>query len=193
MGNRSSRRQPCSFPNCDRLEHRFSGLCTLHYRQRERGLDLMPIGYYSRQRPRYVPPQHVDLCSVDGCEHVAKTRGFCDAHYWRMRHGKPMDVVKRQGEPMRRLLHDLVHRDRSECWTDWPYASHKTHRDTYRPKIGFEGKSVRVAQLVVAITYGTWPEHACHSCNVAECYNPAHIYPGDAQTNAEDRVQRRLA
>lgn len=35
-------------------------------------------------------------CSVEGCERLRKSKGFCGSHYWRHRHGVPLDGPFRQ-------------------------------------------------------------------------------------------------
>lgn len=48
-------------------------------------------------------------------------------------------------------------------------------------------------RLALELTVGPPPHEksfACHTCDVRLCVNPAHLYWGDAQTNADDAVER---
>jgi hypothetical protein len=40
------------------------------------------------------PPKEEELCSF-GCGYLAKTKGFCAAHYGQMRRGEPLHSIKR--------------------------------------------------------------------------------------------------
>lgn len=54
----------------------------------------------------------------------------------------------------------------------------------------FDGHTRRAHQYSYKRLYGN-PEPGrfiCHSCNNSKCVNPNHLYLGDAQTNADDRV-----
>ena len=38
-------------------------------------------------------------CSIDGCERETRGRGLCATHWWRNRHGKPLDAPFRELRP----------------------------------------------------------------------------------------------
>ena len=58
----------CSFEGCDN-EFLAKDLCSTHYAQYKRGIDLKPI------REKRGP-----LCTFEGCERPHKAQGLCDPH-----------------------------------------------------------------------------------------------------------------
>lgn len=54
-------------------------------------------------------------------------------------------------------------------------------------------KSYRVHRLALSISTGVEPDqdiYACHICDNRPCFNPAHLYWGDASKNAGDYARR---
>lgn len=71
----------CSGPECDRQE-KILGLCASHYQQRRRGIELKPLGPWSRRAG-------FPYCSVPDCGRSRKARGLCKPHW---------EHVKKYGE-----------------------------------------------------------------------------------------------
>lgn len=94
---------------------------------------------------------------------------------------KPRSLEERFWEKVER-------RGRDDCWT---WLGSKTV-DGYG-RIGHNGK-------VRAATHISWEMHhgadfppgmlACHSCDNPECVNPAHLFVGSKQDNADDMVRK---
>lgn len=174
----SGLRCECSVSGCDRpVDAR--GFCKAHYsRWRKHGDPL--IGGPIRVGPRI-------HCRAEGCtRHGYRRGGLCDQHSaeWAVAHPPRPYAPRGRVKPFIAVM--LATRDRSSgCWMDWPFG-----RSDGRPTLRHEGRRVLVAPYVVWLETGSWPPLACHSCDVGECWNPAHLYAGTHATNARDRDER---
>lgn len=55
------------------------------------------------------------------------------------------------------------------------------------------GRLVRSTHIAFFLKHGRWPgkgRSLNHTCDIRACVNPAHLYEGDAKSNATDRIQR---
>lgn len=74
------------------------------------------------------------------------------------------------------------------CWTIT-----KASATTRYPSILHKRHRVDLHRFALSMTMGRWPkEHALHTCDNVRCWNPAHLYEGDAFQNNQDRRQRAL-
>lgn len=63
-----------------------------------------------------------DNCGVDGCQKLAAKRGYCVAHYERLRrHGDPLGGSTRKGE-LKRFIDEVVMPYEGEECIAWPYS-----------------------------------------------------------------------
>lgn len=121
------------------------------------------------------------MCSVDGCNRKACARNMCRRHYdrWR-RYG---DTNSRRRERPDDVW-GWVRKTRG-CWL-WigPGQEYGV--------IDVDGVRWRAHRYIWTITQGPIPEGAilCHTCDRPLCVNPAHLYVGTAQTNADDAKER---
>ena len=189
------RRTPdtCSVDGCGNAYHS-GGYCIAHYRRlRKRGtVDAhIPV----RQKP-VVPPG--GPCMVDGCAGVAVCKSLCKKHYSRLQtKGHPLNGGKVKAADYVEAV--LATRPRNDgCWEDWPYRVNPVSlRPMISPPRANDKQPVHtyVARYVRFLEDGEWPEMACHRCDNAKCWNPDHIYAGNALTNAADyqafRARRR--
>jgi len=76
-----------------------------------------------------------------------------------------------------------------ECWV-------KKQKVKHRPTVKAEGKRYLATRVVLFVHEGLNPDlrdkYACHTCDNPYCYNPWHLYIGDASTNALDREDELL-
>ena len=57
-------------------------------------------------------------------------------------------------------------------------------------QINFEGKTRKAHHAAWLLEHGVWPKFICHSCDVRNCVNPAHMREGNQKMNMEDRSNR---
>jgi hypothetical protein len=132
------------------------------------------------------------ICSIDGCALPVRARGWCRNHWYRWRkHGDPLaGLPVGYGEQLRQLLAAaVVSKDRSTCWLDWPGS----HSHGY-PCIA----NTKVAHLVLIADGRAKPaapaNHALHSCDTPECWNPDHLRWGTHRENTADaKARARIA
>lgn len=75
----------CSFPGCGPISYRPSkGLCSAHYQQQRKGLELTP----KRQ------PVPLRDCSFLGCHNTAEQLGLCCGHYSQRRRGRDLTPLR---------------------------------------------------------------------------------------------------
>jgi HNH endonuclease len=129
----------------------------------------------------------VALCQHPTCDLPARSAGWCQKHYTRIRrHGDPDHV--RYPPLAQRLWAKVDRHGPDECW-EW-----QGHRDRGGYGQITDGKkSRRVHQVAWETTRGPIPAglHVLHSCDNPPCCNPAHLYLGDNAQNVGDRVARR--
>lgn len=70
------------------------------------------------------------------------------------------------------------------CWIWTGWRNHKGYGYT-----SFEGQNVAVHRKVFELTRGvllTPEQFACHTCDERRCWNPGHLFLGDAEANNND-------
>lgn len=126
------------------------------------------------------------ICSVDGCDKPAKTRGWCNGHYRKWtRHGFPEGVKASHGEPLKFLL-AAVSSDTDEC-IDWTFSRLWGRYGVMR----YEGEDIAVHRLACSLAHGEPPTAdsvAAHSCNRGPegCINPRHLRWATQQENVQE-------
>lgn len=139
------------------------------------------------------PPRR--YCTIDGCDERRIGRGYCEKHYrkWR-RFGTPTPPESENGIGLR----DEVERfwakvDKTAgpdgCWlwtaTTWQngygnFWSRKAGRKVLAHRYSYElANGAPPADLLV-----------CHSCDVRNCVNPAHLWLGTHHDNHRDKFQK---
>ena len=81
-----------------------------------------------------------------------------------------------------------------ECW-EWAgsrSAKRGSGRDYGHFIIRRDGRYIRLYanRVAVYLMTGAVPAMACHTCDNPPCIRPTHLYPGDAQSNSDDMVER---
>lgn len=123
-----------------------------------------------------------NLCSI--CEKPARTRGYCSAHYTRLRrHGDPLGGRTSPGDPLRFIKEIALNHTSKQCLT-WPFCK---NRDGYG-QLWIEGKLAIASRYVCELAHGAppTPEHqSAHSCGKGHegCIAPGHL---DWKTRAEN-------
>ena len=131
------------------------------------------------------------ICKVNGCDRVAKERGYCRMHAQRVRkHGEPGPAHSLRGMTLEQTFRRYaVAGDPGECW-EWAGAL-----NAYGYGV-FGTPQVKAHRFALERTGIDVPEdmQACHTCDNRKCINPAHLYMGTLEDNQRDkRVRRRVA
>lgn len=131
-------------------------------------------------------------CSIDGCDKLLYAKGYCSAHYTRLRNhgdpnrGGPLKISK--GEALDFLLNRVVGYDGEDCLT-WPYGK---DQDGYG-KVHVKGRgTLRAHRYVCELVHGhpPTPEHeTAHSCGKGRdgCVHPRHLRWATSAENHEDQ------
>ena len=123
------------------------------------------------------------ICSVEGCERPARSRGWCKPHYDRwIKRGSPTPTPIRYRTPQERL--DALHERTPEgCLV---YTGRLT------PKgyglVAVAGRMVPVHKFSWEAKNGPVPEgmELDHICRIRACFNPDHLRPVTHSQNLQN-------
>lgn len=174
----------CSIPDCGKpVLNVMRQLCKLHYTRWTRGLP--PDG---RERST--------ICAVADCESPVLAKGYCMAHYRRLRlYGDPLG-----SRPRAKYYHKTVpvedrfwkHVDKTgECWL-WTGAKNNTgygqFRVTHDSIILAHRFSYKLANGVLSAE-----DDVAHSCDTPLCVRPSHLVAGSTADNIRDAHRKGRA
>lgn len=142
--------------------------------------------YEANRKPSTTP------CAIDGCNRMARTKGWCNAHYLRFqRLGSPL-APRRDGRfqtAEQRFWGKVDRRNADECWM-WQGLP-KSNGYGY---LTIDGSHEPAHRLSWAIHNGRpVPEGllVLHSCDTPMCVNPHHLRVGDHVENMRDKAIRK--
>lgn len=132
-------------------------------------------------------------CAVLGCDRPPRALGLCEAHYRRMKKGKPLDTPVRKvfrGTVEARLAEYTDRRGPDECW-EWTCG----RDDDGYGEISVGGSSKHRRAHVVAWELANdrlVPAGYCvmHVCDNPPCVNPGHLLLGTNLDNLADRDRK---
>ena len=129
------------------------------------------------------------ICSVEGCgkKHVAK--GFCTAHYERLRLGKSLDGVGISPGDRLRFIEDVALPYKGDECLTWPYSRNNMGYGV----IYVDGKQMYAHRYVCMLIHGDPPtpkHHAAHICGNGDkgCLSSSHLKWKTASENAADKL-----
>ena len=131
------------------------------------------------------PKRGRDKCSIDGCEKIAKTRGWCSMHYWRwQKHGDHSICTTNRGIPVLERFWMKVQKG-AGCWQWIGGASEGYGQFTDNGR----GKTHVAHRLSYELTVGPIPDgmQLDHQCRNTLCVNPAHLRPVTNKENNEHK------
>lgn len=124
----------------------------------------------------------ISQCSIDGCERIARSRGWCHKHYCRWNRNGTME---NQRPPLETRFWSFVQKTNS-CWL---WTGHLNDRQYGMLRI--KGRYTRAHRVSIYIHTGQWPVlPVLHSCDIPRCVNPAHLREDTLQANVMDMVTR---
>lgn len=150
-----------------------------------------------RGRPKSTEPKKP--CAAPGCDRSAVVKGFCQAHYERVKsgtHSDPLGPIGAWHSTDRRidydaLIKDWVARDTDECII-WPfYLGPKGYG-----KVLINGVSHTASRYVCMKVHGQPPDadyEAAHECGNGHvgCVNPNHLTWKTRAMNVADKAYHR--
>lgn len=128
-----------------------------------------------RPAPTPRPKKPKAPCVADGCEKAAKSKGYCDAHYWRsLRNcGTPITDRKPRKKGVGLLFVEAALATATDDCIVWPYST----SDGYGA-LSAQGRKCGAHLWVCEQAHGPKPfssAHAAHRCGNRTCVNKRHI------------------
>ena len=127
------------------------------------------------------------ICSIEECCNPARTRGFCDSHYYAWyRYGDPLASRRSVSGERIQFLIDAAEADTDECVL-WPYA--KQQKGYGRVQFGKKNSGAHIVACQLAYGRKPFPDAVvAHSCHTPACVNPRHLRWATAKENSQDMV-----
>jgi hypothetical protein len=129
------------------------------------------------------------ICSIPDCGKKHFGRGFCQAHYQRLRkHGDPLGGGTSPGEAGRFINEAVLNHQGEDCLT-WPFAlDHGGYGAVW-----IDGKLRKAHRYVCELVNGPPPtpeHHAAHACGKGDegCIAPAHLSWKTRKENEADKL-----
>lgn len=129
------------------------------------------------------------ICSIDDCGKSHEAKGFCKAHYERLRrHGDPLGGRTPDGEPIEFYQSVVLTHEGADCLL-WPY----TRCTNGYGQMVKNGRLGTVSRILCEDIHGPppTPEHeAAHSCGngMSGCVTKRHLSWKTPKENQNDRI-----
>lgn len=135
-----------------------------------------------------------DKCNYESCETPPRARGFCNAHYSKLRREgliQPLPNAARKPYTLSRQIERFWDRvEKTEnCWL-WVGGKNRAGYG----RLDFGGKSMLAHRLSWSLEIGEIPEGAFldHMCHEPSCVNPDHLRLASHTLNMQNRAGARV-
>lgn len=133
------------------------------------------------------------VCSIEGCEDVARGHGYCSKHYtrWR-RYGDPLYRARRyhKGRTPEKRFWAYVKKGAgpNACW-EWTGGKMSTGYGMFHP---LPRQSILAHRYAYELHHGPIAKgcFVCHHCDNRSCVNPKHLFGGSQQDNVDDMIEK---
>lgn len=129
------------------------------------------------------------ICTIPGCGKRHEARGYCPAHYYRLKeHGDPLGGAPQRGTIIP-YIHEVVLQYRGDDCLLWPFARNSDGYGT----VTVDGKTNHANRYICRLANGEPPSpkhEAAHSCGNGHigCVTPGHLGWKTKQENEDDKV-----
>ena len=126
------------------------------------------------------------ICSVEGCDKVHHSRGFCNTHRKRMKKHGMLELMPQKTR--KELLYaKFILKAKKECWM---WTGYRTPDGYGRIQINY--KRIKAHRLSWEVHNGSIPEglFVLHKCDVRDCVNPNHLFLGTQKDNIHDAIKK---
>lgn len=129
-------------------------------------------------------------CSYDLCPSLSKVRGYCNAHYKKLRATGELPLAKVTRKSSDDFATYFWNQTKPDPDSDCILWTRGTNRNGYG-RVDFEGRKPGAHTVAYYLTHGHWPKPMClHSCDNRPCVNPDHLRQGTGVENNRDMVER---
>lgn len=120
-------------------------------------------------------------CSVEGCNKISESKGFCPAHYGRWKdHGDPLGGRTSYGDGLKWIADHVDHKG-DDCLI-WPFSREKDDEtgEKWRGVTFIDGQVTTAYIVMCRLAHGKKPEDkqvVAHSCGNGSrgCIHPGHL------------------